>query len=170
MGGTDRTGLRPSTANAAAGPTRTCIGCRQADSRSALLRIVAGGGVTLVNLAATLKTDGADSISAGRQILKNALRVPFTLITENAGLNSAALLAQVEAGKAGQGIDVNNPDAGLVDVKKAGVIDPVKVTKEAVQNAVSIASTAATMGALVVEIPEPEAPAAPAGGMPGMGF
>ncbi len=132
--------------------------------------IVAGGGVTLVNLAATIKADGADSISAGRQILKNALRVPFTLITENAGLNSAALLAQVEAGKAGQGIDVNDPDAGLVDVKKAGVIDPVKVTKEAVQNAVSIASTAATMGALVVEIPEPEAPAAPAGGMPGMGF
>lgn len=132
--------------------------------------IVAGGGVTLVNLATTIKADGADSISAGRQILKNALRVPFTLITENAGLNSAALLAQVEAGKAGQGIDVNSPDAGLVDVKKAGVIDPVKVTKEAVQNAVSIASTAATMGALVVEIPEPEAPAAPAGGMPGMGF
>ena len=133
--------------------------------------IVAGGGVTLVNLAATIKTDGADSVSAGRQILKAALRVPFTLITENAGLNSAALLAQVEAGKAGQGIDVNNPEAGLVDVKKAGVIDPVKVTKEAVQNAVSIASTAATMGALVVEIPEPEAPAASAGGMPGgMGF
>ena len=133
--------------------------------------IVAGGGVTLVNLAAGIKADSADSISAGRQILKNALRVPFTLITENAGLNSAALLAQVEAGKAGQGIDVNNPDAGLVDVKKAGVIDPVKVTKEAVQNAVSIASTAATMGALVVEVPEPEAPAAPGGGMPGgMGF
>lgn len=133
--------------------------------------IVAGGGVTLVNLAATIKADGADSVSAGRQILKAALRVPFTLITENAGLNSAALLAQVEAGKAGQGVDVNNPDAGLIDVKKAGVIDPVKVTKEAVQNAVSIASTAATMGALVVEIPEPEAPAAPGGGMPGgMGF
>lgn len=131
--------------------------------------IVAGGGVTLVNLAATIKADGADSVSAGKQILKAALRVPFTLITENAGLNSAALLAQVEAGKAGQGVDVNNPDAGLIDVKKAGVIDPVKVTKEAVQNAVSIASTAATMGALVVDIPEPEAPAAP-GGMPGMGM
>lgn len=129
--------------------------------------IVAGGGVTLVNLAAGIKADGADSISAGRQILKNALRVPFTLITENAGLNSAALLAQVEAGKAGQGVDVNNPDGGLVDVKKAGVIDPVKVTKEAVQNAVSIASTAATMGALVVDVPEPEAPAMPSGGMPG---
>ncbi len=133
--------------------------------------IVAGGGVTLVNLAASIKADGVDSISAGRQILKQALRVPFTLITANAGLNSEALLAQVEAGKAGQGIDVNNPDAGLVDVKKVGVIDPVKVTKEAVQNAVSIASTAATMGALVVDIPEPPAPAAPAGGMPGgMGF
>lgn len=132
--------------------------------------IVAGGGVTLVNLAATIKADGADSVSAGKQILKAALRVPFTLITDNAGLNSAALLAQVEAGKPGQGVDVNNPEAGLIDVKKAGVIDPVKVTKEAVQNAVSIASTAATMGALVVDIPEPEAPA-PAGGMPGgMGF
>jgi len=132
--------------------------------------IVAGGGVTLVNLAATITADGSDSVTAGRQILKSALRVPFTLITANAGLNSEALLAQVEAAKAGQGVDVNNPDAGLIDVKKAGVIDPVKVTKEAVQNAVSIASTAATMGALVVEIPEPEAPAAPAGGMPGMGF
>lgn len=132
--------------------------------------IVAGGGVTLVNLAASITADGADSISAGRQILKQALRVPFTLITENAGLNSAALLAQVEAGKPGFGIDVNAPDKGLVDVKKAGVIDPVKVTKEAVQNAVSIASTAATMGALVVDIPEPETPA-PASGMPGgMGF
>ncbi len=131
--------------------------------------IVAGGGVTLVNLAATIKADGADSVSAGKQILKAALRVPFTLITDNAGLNSAALLAQVESGKAGQGVDVNNPDAGLIDVKKAGVIDPVKVTKEAVQNAVSIASTAATMGALVVDVPEPEAPAAP-GGMPGMGM
>ena len=131
--------------------------------------IVAGGGVTLVNLSAALKADGADSINAGRQILKNALRVPFLLITSNAGLNSEALLAQVEAAKAGFGIDVNAPQKGLVDVKKAGVIDPARVTKEAVQNAVSIASTAATMGALVVEIPEKEAPAAPPMGG-GMGF
>lgn len=133
--------------------------------------IVAGGGVTLVNLAATIKVDGADSVTAGRQILKNALRVPFLLITSNAGLNSEALLAQVEAGKAGMGVDVNAPEKGLIDVKKAGVIDPARVTKEAVQNAVSIASTAATMGALVVDIPEPEAPAPMGGGMPGgMGF
>lgn len=132
--------------------------------------IVAGGGVTLVNLARKLSADGADSIAAGRQILKNALKQPFTQIMENAGLNSAALLAQVESGKPGLGVNVMEPEAGLIDVKKAGVIDPARVTKEAVQNAVSIASTAATMGALVVDIPEPEAPAA-GGGMPGgMGF
>lgn len=131
--------------------------------------IVAGGGVTLVNLSAKIKADGSDSIAAGRQILKNALRVPFLQITANAGLNSEALLAQVESGKTGFGVNVMSPEAGLVDVKKAGVIDPTRVTKEAVQNAVSIASTAATMGALVVEIPEKEAPdLGGMGGMPGM--
>jgi chaperonin GroEL len=132
--------------------------------------IVAGGGVTLVNLSAKLVAEGADSITAGRQILKNALRQPFLQITANAGLNSEALLAQVEAAKPGMGINVMSPEKGLVDVKKAGVIDPARVTKEAVQNAVSIASTAATMGALVVEIPEKDEPAMPGGGMPGMGM
>ncbi|PID33481.1 chaperonin GroEL [Candidatus Saccharibacteria bacterium] len=133
--------------------------------------IVAGGGVTLVNLASTIKVDGSDSQSAGRQILKDALKQPFLQITGNAGLNAEALLAQVEAAKPGMGVNVMKPGKELVDVKKAGVIDPARVTKEAVQNAVSIASTAATMGALVVDIPEKEAPAMPAGGpggMPGM--
>ena len=134
--------------------------------------IVAGGGVTLVNLSMGIVADGADSVSAGRQILKNALKQPFLQIMANAGLNSEALLAQVEAAKPGMGVNVMNPDKGIVDVKKDGVIDPARVTKEAVQNAVSIASTAATMGALVVDVPEPEAPAAGmGGGMPGgMGF
>lgn len=131
--------------------------------------IVAGGGVTLVNLSAAIKADGADSISAGRQILKNALKQPFIQITANAGLNSDALLAQVEAADAGFGVNVNAPEKGVIDVKQDGVIDPARVTKEAVQNAVSIASTAATMGALVVDIPEPEA-AAPGGMQGGMGF
>jgi chaperonin GroEL len=131
--------------------------------------IVAGGGVTLVNLSEAIKADGADSVSAGRQILKSALKQPFMQITANAGLNSDALLAQVEASEAGFGINVNAPEKGVIDVKKDGVIDPARVTKEAVQNAVSIASTAATMGALVVDIPEAEAPVA--GGMPGgIGF
>ena len=129
--------------------------------------IVAGGGITLVNISAQITAGSSDSISAGRQILKTALKQPFLQITENAGLNSAALLAQVEAAKPGFGIDVNAPEKGLIDVKKAGVIDPTRVTKEAVQNAVSIASTAATMGALVVDIPEKEV-TAPGGG--GMGF
>ena len=131
--------------------------------------IVAGGGVTLVNLAGNLKVSGADSLSVGRQILKDALKQPFLQIMKNAGLNADALLAQVESGKPGFGVNVMKPEDGLIDVKKAGVIDPARVTKEAVQNAVSIASTAATMGALVVDIPEAEVAVAP-GGMPGMGM
>jgi chaperonin GroEL len=128
--------------------------------------IVAGGGVTLVNLSAKIEATGSDAINAGRRILKDALKQPFLLITQNAGLKSEALLAQVEAGKPGLGVDVNNPGVGLIDVKKAGVIDPTRVTKEAVQSAVSIASTAATMGALVVDIPEVTATAQGSG----MGF
>lgn len=118
--------------------------------------IVPGGGVTLVNLSDKIRIEGADSISAGRQILKNALKQPFMQITENAGLNSDALIAQVESAKPGYGINVNKPEKGLIDVKKDGVIDPTRVVKEAVLNAVSIASTAATMGALIVDIPEKE--------------
>ena len=123
--------------------------------------IVAGGGVTLVNLAD--KISGDDD---GVKIVKNALKAPFVHIMENAGLNAAALLAEVEkSGKAGCGIDVMAPEKGLIDMKKAGVIDPAKVTKEAVKNATSIAATAITMGALICEIPE-EKPAAPdMGGM-----
>lgn len=132
--------------------------------------IVAGGGVTLVNLANNIKTEGTDSVSAGKLILKNALKQPFVQIMKNAGLNSEALLAQVEAAKPGNGIDVMTPEKGLIDVKKSGVIDPARVTKEAVQNSVSIASTAATMGALVVDIPEKEAAPSMGGGMPGMGM
>ena len=132
--------------------------------------IVAGGGVTLVNLANNIKTEGTDSVSAGKLILKNALKQPFVQIMKNAGLNSEALLAQVEAAKPGNGINVMTPEKGLIDVKKSGVIDPARVTKEAVQNSVSIASTAATMGALVVDIPEKEAAPSMGGGMPGLGM
>jgi len=131
--------------------------------------IVAGGGVTLVNLSQAIKVEGSDSVSAGRQILKNALKQPFLQVTANAGLNSEALLAQVESGKPGFGINVNTPEKGIVNVKKDGVIDPTRVVREAVINAVSIASTAATMGALVVDVPEEE-PAVAAGMGGGMGY
>ena len=121
-------------------------------------------------LAEVLDVD-VDSLkddNAGATILKNALKAPFTQIMENAGLNSQALLAQVEGAKDGQGINVMTPEKGLIDMKKAGVIDPARVTREAVQNAVSIAATTITMGALIVELPEKEDSAAAGAGMGGM--
>ncbi len=124
--------------------------------------IVTGGGVTLVNLASKLKAE-----SDGAKIVKRALKAPFVHIMENAGLNSQALLAEVEKAKPGFGVNVMKPEEGLTDLKKAGVIDPAKVTKEAVQSATSIAATAITMGALIVDIPEKQA-AAPAPDMGGM--
>ena len=124
--------------------------------------IVPGGGVTLVNLAKNLKDNNAGSI-----IVKNALKTPFVQIVENAGLNSQALLDKVESAKDGFGLNVMKPEQGIIDLKKAGVIDPTRVTREAVQNAVSIAATAITMGALIVELPEKESPAPNMGG--GMG-
>lgn len=124
--------------------------------------IVPGGGVTLVNLADALKGS-----SAGYGLLREALYQPFRQLMQNAGLNAEALLAQVQAAKPGFGVNVNSPEK-IVDLKAEGVIDPVMVTKQAIQNAVSIAATAMTMGALVVNIPEKEAPATPAGGDMGM--
>lgn len=129
--------------------------------------IVAGGGVTLINLASEIKVVGADSISAGAQILKNALEQPFRILLSNAGLNPDEWLPQVRAAKSGQGIDVNNPTK-LVDLKTAGVIDPTRVTKEALQNAVSIAATASTMGALVVDVPKDDKAMPDMSGMGGM--
>jgi chaperonin GroEL len=132
--------------------------------------IVAGGGVTLVNLASSIKDDATEAHAAGKVLLKNALVQPFVQLMTNAGLNAQALLAQVQAGKVGQGINVNTPEAGLADMKKAGVVDPARVTKEAVLNAVSIAGTAMTMGALVVDIPEKASAAPAAPDMGGMGM
>lgn len=117
--------------------------------------IVPGGGVTLVNLAGGIDTTGTDSVAAGAQILKNALEQPFRIILTNAGINADEWLPQVKNGKPGQGVNVNDPTK-LVDLKASGVVDPVAVTKKAVENATSIAGTAMTMGALVVEVPKEE--------------
>ena len=126
--------------------------------------IVPGGGVTLVNLQGSI-TDDAD---AGAQILSAALQQPFRILMDNAGLNADEWLPKVRSAKAGQGVNVNSPSK-LVDMKATGVVDPARVTREAIQNAVSIAGTSMTMGALVVDIPEKDE-AAPdmGGGMPGM--
>lgn len=127
--------------------------------------IVPGGGVTLVNASAAVKTtDDDDAVAAGRALLVRALEQPFRILMANSGLNADEWLPQVKKSKAGQGVDVNNPSK-LVDLKTAGVVDPARVTKEALQNAVSIAGTAMTMGALVVEVPEAKAAAPDMGGM-----
>ena len=127
--------------------------------------IVAGGGVTLIDAAKGIKTEGSGSDAAGAKLLKDALEQPFRILLANSGLNPDEWLPQVKKGKGGMGVDVNNPNK-LTDLKTAGVVDPTRVTKEAVQNAVSIAGTSMTMGALVVEVPE-KAPAVPpmGGGM-----
>lgn len=125
--------------------------------------IVAGGGVTLVNLANQLTEE-----DAGTKIVKNALRTPLLHILENAGLNAQALLATIENAKPGQGINVMEPEKGLQDLKKAGVIDPARVTREAVQNAISIAATTITMGALIVDLPEKEDTSTAGANMGGM--
>ncbi len=132
--------------------------------------IVPGGGVTLINLASGITVAGSDSVAAGTQLLKNALEQPFRILLTNAGINADEWLPQVKSGKPGQGVNVNDPSK-LVDLKATGVIDPARVTKEAIQNAASIAGTAMTMGALVVDVPEPKSAAPDMGGMGGgMGF
>src|SRR3989338_7072299 len=135
--------------------------------------IVPGGGVTLLNLAKliNLKTSTwgekhTEDILAGKLLLQGALVQPFRILLENAGFNPDEWLHKVrDTKKPGQGINVNT--GKLVDLKAEGIVDPVRVIKEAIRNAVSIAGTAITMGALVVDIPEKTAPVAPdmGGGM-----
>lgn len=131
--------------------------------------IVPGGGVTLINLTSTVssKAGDDDSVIAGRQLLVKALEQPFRILLSNAGLNADEWLPQVKAGKLGFGVNLNNPTK-LVDLKANGVVDPARVTKEAIQSAVSIAGTSMTMGALVVEVPQVDKADAGAG-MGGMG-
>lgn len=133
--------------------------------------IVPGGGVTLVDLSRDIDIEATrvgSSADAGKLILKNALQQPFKQLMTNAGLNAEEKLAKVlDSKERGKGFNVNSAEK-LIDLKVEGVVDPAKVTREAVQNATSIAGTAMTMGSLIVDIPEdkPAAPAAPdMGGM-----
>jgi chaperonin GroEL len=129
--------------------------------------IVAGGGITLIDLSKLIDGGTATSEDAGKQLLKNALLEPFKQLMTNAGLSAEEKLAKVlQDTKKGIGVDVNDPEK-MVHMKEAGIVDPARVVREAVQNAVSIAGTAMTMGALVVDVPEPKTAAAPpmGGGM-----
>jgi chaperonin GroEL len=132
--------------------------------------IVPGGGATLVSLAKNIKvepTQVSNSSEAGHLILKNALLEPFKQLMVNAGLNAEEKLAKVLEAGDGVGFNVNKPTE-LVKLKEAGIVDPAKVVKEAIMNAVSIAGTAMTMGSLIVDIPEEKT--TPGGGMPGGGM
>jgi chaperonin GroEL len=135
--------------------------------------IVPGGGVTLINLADTIKTppmtnatDSDIAVANGMFLLRRALEQPFRILLTNSGINADEWLPAVRAAKPGHGINVNSP-LKLVDLKAAGIIDPARVTKEVIQNAVSIAGTSMTMGALVVDVPKEDKGGAP--DMSGMG-
>src|SRR5437667_12733846 len=90
---------------------------------------------------------------------------PCYELMQTSDINPDEWLPQIRSAKTGYGVDVNHP-AKLLDLKVAGIIDPTRVTKEAIQNAVSIAGTSMTMGALVNDVPE-KTPPMPAGA--GMG-
>ena len=132
---------------------------------------LAGGGTAFVNVidavekaVATLEGDE----KTGAQIVARALTAPMKQIAENAGLDGAVIIAKVrESGKIGYGFDAYKEE--YCDMVASGIVDPAKVTRSALQNAVSIAATVLTTEAVVAEKKEekPAAPAAPAG-MDGM--
>ena len=137
--------------------------------------IVPGGGVALLNAVASLDSvDATGDIKTGVQILRRALEEPMRGIAENAGYDGAVVAEnvkrmQVEGKNTNIGFDVISET--YTDLIKAGIIDPAKVTRSAVENAASIASMILTTEALVTDKPE-KAGAMPAGmdGMGGMGY
>ena len=131
--------------------------------------IVPGGGVALIRaqkVLANLKLEGDEAI--GAQIVNRAVEAPLRQLADNAGLEGALIVQEVKKGKGNEGYNVAT--GAYEDLVKAGVVDPTKVTRSALQNASSISGLLLTTEALVTEIPEKEkAPAMPGGGMGGMG-
>lgn len=133
--------------------------------------IVAGGGVALVRTIAALedmKGENEDE-TVGIQIVKKALEAPLRTIADNAGVEGSVVLQQVLTSKGSEGYNARTDC--FEDLKKAGVIDPTKVTRIALENAGSIAGMVLTTECVINDKPEPEAPHAhmpPGGGMPGM--
>jgi len=126
--------------------------------------IVPGGGVALLNAASKLKFDGLeDDEATGGRIVKRALEEPLRQLAFNAGLEGSVVVNEVRAAKAGFGLNVDSGE--MVDLVKAGIIDPAMVTRSALQNAASIAKNILTTEAIVVEAPEKSS----GGGMPDMG-
>jgi chaperonin GroEL len=130
--------------------------------------IVPGGGTVLVAARSALdKVQVSGEEATGLNILRRALEEPLRQIAENAGRDGAVVVAGVANSPRGYGF--NAVTGEYTDMLKAGIIDPVKVTRSALQNAVSIASMVLSTDTLITDTPEEAAPAAPAGGAPGMG-
>jgi chaperonin GroEL len=132
--------------------------------------IIPGGGVALLRAQDALdklKLEGGQSV--GVNILRRALEAPIRQICENAGAEASIVVQNVRDGKGAYGFDAR--DESYVDMFEAGIIDPTKVARVAVENACSIAGMILITEAAVTEIPEKEASMPPMGdpGMGGMG-
>lgn len=131
--------------------------------------IVAGGGTSYIDViptvAALLETTEGDE-KTGVQIVLKALEEPAWQIAKNAGLEGSVIVDKVKACETGKGFNALVEE--YVDMISAGIVDPVKVTRSALQNAASVASMVLTTESLVTDLPEPAAPAAPMD--PGMGM
>jgi len=130
--------------------------------------IVAGGGVTLLRAISALDDVSVDDEQmVGVNIMRKALQAPLRQICENAGEESSVVAREVLNSKNGTGFDARSGE--YVDMFKAGIIDPAKVTRVAVENASSIAGMLLTTEAVITEIPSDDtSPMMPPGGMGGM--
>jgi chaperonin GroEL len=116
--------------------------------------IIPGGGATLVQIASTLDggLDRTGDEATGVSIVRKSLDEPLRWIAQNAGLDGRVVVAKVRSGKAGHGLDAAT--GNYVQLTKAGIVDPVKVTRHAVANAASIAGLLLTTETLIVEKPK----------------
>ena len=127
--------------------------------------IVPGGGVALlrcVSVLDDLEFEGDTEEAIGVDIVRRAVEAPIRQIAENAGLDGAVISEQVKKAKGNQGFNALTNEH--VDMVEAGVIDPAKVTRSALENAASIAGLLLTTEAIISEIPDDSKEAAPAGG------
>jgi len=128
--------------------------------------IVPGGGVVLLTAAKVIDLKGlAGDELTGAKIVQKAMESPMKLLAENAGEDGNVVVANVR--KKEQGVGFNVLTAEYVDMIKAGIIDPAKVTRTALQNAVSVATMILTTECLICELPAPEKESPMGGGMPG---
>ncbi|MEJ2298457.1 MAG: TCP-1/cpn60 chaperonin family protein, partial [Woeseiaceae bacterium] len=132
--------------------------------------VVPGGGVALIRAVAAigdLEGDNADQ-GVGISILRRAVEEPLRQIVRNAGGDGSVVLNAVADGKGNFGYNAATGEYG--DMIEAGILDPTKVTRHALQNAASVAGLLLTTEAMVAELPKEDAPAMPdMGGMGGMG-